>query len=66
MSLSALKNSHLEQLDSEFFALLSTRLYILKIDHLIMRNGITNYRNFKSTQSKKAAQCSLFYFTARL
>ncbi|MBE0382220.1 hypothetical protein PCARR_a0511 [Pseudoalteromonas carrageenovora IAM 12662] len=42
MSLSALKNSHLEQLNSEFFALLSTRLSALKIDHLIMRIGITN------------------------
>ena len=40
MSLPALKNSHLEQLNSEFFALLSTRLSILKIDHLIMRIGI--------------------------
>jgi hypothetical protein len=40
VSLSALKNSHLEQLNSEFFALLSTRLSILKIDHLIMRIGI--------------------------
>ncbi|TMO21360.1 hypothetical protein CWC30_14715 [Pseudoalteromonas sp. S4741] len=36
----ALKNSHLEQLNSEFFALLLTRLSILKIDHLIMRIGI--------------------------
>jgi len=41
VSLSALKNSHLEQLNSDFFALLSTRLSILKIDHLIMRIGIT-------------------------
>jgi polar amino acid transport system substrate-binding protein len=40
VSLSALKNSHLERLNSEFFALLSTRLSILKIDHLIMRTGI--------------------------
>ncbi|TMO71176.1 hypothetical protein CWC17_17415 [Pseudoalteromonas sp. S3785] len=40
VSLSALKNSHLEQLNSEFFALLSTCLSILKIDHLIMRIGI--------------------------
>ncbi|TMP04081.1 hypothetical protein CWC11_11830 [Pseudoalteromonas sp. S3178] len=40
VSLSALKNSHLEQLNSEFFALLSTRLSVLKIDHLIMRIGI--------------------------
>ncbi|TMO79949.1 hypothetical protein CWC16_10130 [Pseudoalteromonas sp. S3776] len=40
MSLSALKNSHLEQLNSEFFALLSTRFSILKIDHLLMRIGI--------------------------
>ncbi|TMP85178.1 hypothetical protein CWB71_00860 [Pseudoalteromonas sp. S983] len=41
VSLSALKNSHLEQLSSEFFALLSSRLPILKIDHLIMRIGIS-------------------------
>ncbi|TMO70340.1 hypothetical protein CWC17_18665 [Pseudoalteromonas sp. S3785] len=41
MPLSALKNSHLEQLNSKFFALLSTRLSILKIDHFIMRIGIT-------------------------
>ncbi|KPZ53833.1 hypothetical protein AN393_02608 [Pseudoalteromonas sp. P1-25] len=40
MPLSALKNSHLEQLNSDFFALLSTRLSILKIDHLIMWIGI--------------------------
>ncbi|TMP04461.1 hypothetical protein CWC11_11520 [Pseudoalteromonas sp. S3178] len=44
MSLSALKNSHLEQLNSDFFALLSTRLAILKIDHLIMRIGITGIK----------------------
>ncbi|TMO76029.1 hypothetical protein CWC17_05025 [Pseudoalteromonas sp. S3785] len=40
VSLSALKNSYLEQLNSEFFALLSTRLSILKIGHLIMRIDI--------------------------
>ncbi|TMO78417.1 hypothetical protein CWC16_16220 [Pseudoalteromonas sp. S3776] len=40
VSLSALKNSHLEQLNSEFFALLSIRFSILKIDHLIIRIGI--------------------------
>jgi len=44
VSLSALKNSHLEQLNSEFFALLSTRLSILKIDLLIMRFGIKKPR----------------------
>ncbi|KPZ52735.1 hypothetical protein AN391_03560 [Pseudoalteromonas sp. P1-13-1a] len=37
MSLSALKDSHLGQLNSESFALLSTRFSILKIDHLLMR-----------------------------
>ena len=31
-----------EQLNSEFFALLSTRFSILKIVHLIMRIGIIN------------------------
>ena len=40
VSLAALKNSHLERLNSEFFALLSTRFSILKIDHLIKRIGI--------------------------
>ncbi len=40
VSLSALKNSHLEQLNSEFFVYLSTRFYTLKIDHLITRIGI--------------------------
>ncbi|TMO75680.1 hypothetical protein CWC16_16740 [Pseudoalteromonas sp. S3776] len=42
VSLSALKNSHLEQLNSEFFALLSTRLSIPKIDHLLTRIGMSN------------------------
>ncbi|XQF93537.1 hypothetical protein ACOBV9_06800 [Pseudoalteromonas espejiana] len=40
MSLPALKNSHLEQMNSEFFAKLSTRIFILKIDHLITRVAI--------------------------
>ena len=40
VSLSALKHSHLEQLNSEFFAYLSTRFSTLKIDHLIKRIGI--------------------------
>ncbi|ATC81021.1 hypothetical protein PAGA_a0458 [Pseudoalteromonas agarivorans DSM 14585] len=40
MSLSALKNSHLEQLNSEFFAWLSTRFSSLKIDYLIKRISI--------------------------
>ena len=47
VSLSALKNSHLEQLNSEFFALLSTRFSTLKIDHLIKRIGITTKRRLK-------------------
>ena len=42
LSLTALKISHLEQLNNEIFALLSTRFYCLKIDHLIKRIGITN------------------------
>ena len=37
MPLSALKDSHLGQLNSESFALLSTRFSILKIDHLLVR-----------------------------
>ena len=47
VSLSALKNSHLEQLNSEFFALLSTRFSILKIDHLLMRIGIISTFDFQ-------------------
>ncbi|PHN89965.1 hypothetical protein CSC79_10465 [Pseudoalteromonas sp. 3D05] len=39
--LPALKNSHLEQLDSKFFALLSTFFSILKIEHLIKRIGLS-------------------------
>ena len=48
VSLSALKNSHLEQLNSEFFALLSTRFSILKIDHLLMRIGIISTFNLNN------------------
>ena len=40
LSLPALKISDLEQLNNEIFALLSTRFYCLKIDHLIKRIGI--------------------------
>ncbi len=48
VSLSALKNSHLEQLNSEFFALLSTRFSILKIDYLLMRIGIISTFNLNN------------------
>ena len=48
VSLSALKNSHLEQLNSEFFALLSTRFSILKIDYLLMRIGIISTFNLNT------------------
>ncbi|RZD22842.1 hypothetical protein EVU92_12605 [Pseudoalteromonas sp. MEBiC 03485] len=41
LSLPALKISHLEQLNNEIFALLSTRFSCLKIDYLIKRIGIT-------------------------
>ncbi|PCI31199.1 hypothetical protein COB52_00120 [Candidatus Kaiserbacteria bacterium] len=41
LSLPALKISDLEQLNNEIFALLSTRFYCLKIDHLIKRIGIS-------------------------
>ncbi|TMO08676.1 hypothetical protein CWB60_05430 [Pseudoalteromonas sp. S327] len=41
VSLPALKSSHLEHLNSDFFAELSTRLSSLKVDHLIKRIGIT-------------------------
>ncbi|WP_415637038.1 hypothetical protein [Pseudoalteromonas distincta] len=42
MSLPALKNSQLEQLNSEFFAWLPTRFSALKIAHLIKQIGISN------------------------
>ncbi|TGE76382.1 hypothetical protein C7Y70_19225 [Pseudoalteromonas sp. KS88] len=54
VSLPELKNSHLEQLNSEFFALLSTRFSTLKIAHLIKRIGI----NF---QALKKALISAFF-----
>ncbi|ASM50581.1 hypothetical protein PESP_a2641 [Pseudoalteromonas espejiana DSM 9414] len=38
--LAALKVSHFEQLNSEFFAILSTRFHYFKIDYLIKRIGI--------------------------
>ncbi|KAA1158798.1 hypothetical protein EU508_13880 [Pseudoalteromonas fuliginea] len=41
MTLTALKNSNIEQLNNEIFALLSTRFSYLKINHLIKRIGIT-------------------------
>ncbi|MAD02776.1 MAG: hypothetical protein CMK65_04005 [Pseudoalteromonas sp.] len=40
LSLTALKISHLEQLNNEIFGLLSTKFYCLKIDYLIKRIGI--------------------------
>ncbi|MAD05099.1 MAG: hypothetical protein CMK65_15960, partial [Pseudoalteromonas sp.] len=45
----ALKISHLEQLNNEIFALLSTRFNCLKIDYLIKRVGIT--------KQKKPSKC---------
>ena len=42
MTLSSLKISYLEQLNSKIFALLSTSFPRLKIDHLIKRIGIKN------------------------
>ncbi|TMP27579.1 hypothetical protein CWB99_14075 [Pseudoalteromonas rubra] len=41
MPLTVLKTSHLEQLNSEIFALLSTIFSRLKIEHLIKQIGIT-------------------------
>ena len=38
--IAALKISHLEQLNNEIFALLSTRFSSLKIDHLVKQIGI--------------------------
>ncbi|BBN81264.1 hypothetical protein PA25_12490 [Pseudoalteromonas sp. A25] len=41
LTTAALKISHLEQLNNEIFALLSTRFSCFKIDHLVKRIGIT-------------------------
>ncbi|AZZ98025.1 hypothetical protein [Pseudoalteromonas sp. R3] len=41
MTLTALKISHLEQLNSKIFALLSTLFSRLKIEHLIKQIGIS-------------------------
>ncbi|NLR20537.1 hypothetical protein F9Y85_04245 [Pseudoalteromonas maricaloris] len=49
LTLTALKISHLEQLNRKTFALLSTRFSRLKIDHLIKLIGI-----------KYSLNCSLF------
>ncbi|WP_235577102.1 hypothetical protein [Pseudoalteromonas sp. R3] len=43
MTLTALKISHLEQLNSKIFALLSTLFSRLKIEHLIKQIGITDF-----------------------
>ncbi|MCO7188618.1 MULTISPECIES: hypothetical protein [unclassified Pseudoalteromonas] len=42
MTLTVLKISHLEQLNSKIFALLSTIFSRLKIEHLIKQIGINN------------------------
>ncbi|RXF00705.1 hypothetical protein D9603_14655, partial [Pseudoalteromonas sp. PS5] len=42
LTLTALKISYLEQLNSKIFAWLSTRFSRLKIDHLIKKIGITS------------------------
>ncbi|RZM77059.1 hypothetical protein C3B51_16880 [Pseudoalteromonas rubra] len=44
MTLTALKISHLEQLNSKIFALLSTLFSRLKMEHLIKQIGITSLR----------------------
>ncbi|QPB84440.1 hypothetical protein CWC22_016185 [Pseudoalteromonas rubra] len=44
-TLTALKISHLEQLNSKIFALLSTLFSRLKIDHLIKQIGIKSADN---------------------
>ncbi|HDZ31336.1 MAG TPA: hypothetical protein ENH67_00375 [Pseudoalteromonas sp.] len=59
VSLPALKKSHLEQLNSEFFAWLSTRFSSLKIAHLIKRIGISN-RDFKIKKPILFMQYRLF------
>ncbi len=42
MTLTVLKISHLEQLNSKIFALLSSIFSRLKIDHLLKQIGINN------------------------
>ncbi|RJF33752.1 hypothetical protein D4741_17540 [Pseudoalteromonas gelatinilytica] len=54
LSLTALKISHLEQLNNEIFALLSTRFYCLKIDYLIKRIGIKILSRYTHPSNKKA------------
>ena len=44
LTLTSLKISLLEQLNSKIFASLSTSFYCLKIDRLIKRNGITSLK----------------------
>ncbi|TLX48585.1 hypothetical protein C1E24_03805 [Pseudoalteromonas phenolica] len=46
LTLTSLKNSYLEQLNSKIFASLSTSFPCLKIDHLIKRIGIKRASNF--------------------
>ncbi|RZD23660.1 hypothetical protein EVU92_08775 [Pseudoalteromonas sp. MEBiC 03485] len=52
LSLTALKISHLEQLNNEIFALLSTRFNCLKIDYLIKRVGITKHKKAQQMLGK--------------
>ncbi|TGV21658.1 hypothetical protein E5N72_00370 [Pseudoalteromonas sp. MEBiC 03607] len=54
LSLTALKISHLEQLNNEIFALLSTRFYCLKIVYLIKRIGIKILSRHTLPSNKKA------------
>ncbi|QPB85151.1 hypothetical protein CWC22_012225 [Pseudoalteromonas rubra] len=53
-TLTALKISYLEQLNSKIFALLSTLFSRLKIDHLIKQIGITNAT---ASLKKKTKRC---------
>ncbi|AZZ99999.1 hypothetical protein ELR70_05955 [Pseudoalteromonas sp. R3] len=57
MTLTALKISHLEQLNSKIFAWLSTLFSRLKIEHLIKQIGIP-------LRQQKASICWLFVFIA--
>ncbi|TMO43225.1 hypothetical protein CWC25_12935, partial [Pseudoalteromonas sp. S4389] len=47
--------SHLEQLNNEIFALLSTRFYCLKIVYLIKRIGIKILSRHTLPSNKKSA-----------
>ncbi|WP_164517555.1 hypothetical protein [Pseudoalteromonas rubra] len=58
MTLTALKISHLEELNSKIFALLSTIFSRLKIEHLIKQIGIALFIIAKKKQTN--SRCNIF------